>query len=147
MTGICLLVWCLGQGAAAAERLTFTNDMRDPSRTERILAYELGAIVGGVVTQETAGDAVFGGLLPVQFNFKRGRFVIEGGAIVASANVPAAGTHANFMARARLRVTSRVALVYWHWSNGELGDHNPAVDSLGLTVRLRQAQRIRGLQP
>lgn len=82
MTGICLLVWCLGQGAAAAERLTFANDMRDPSRTERILAYELGALLGGVVTQETAGDAVFGGLLPVQFNFKRGRFVIEGGAIV-----------------------------------------------------------------
>ena len=34
--GICLLVWCLGQGVASAERVTFTHDMRDHSRSERI---------------------------------------------------------------------------------------------------------------
>jgi hypothetical protein len=146
MIGICLLVWCLGQGAPSAERVTFTNDMRDPSRSERILAYEFGSIVGGVVTQTPAADAMFAGFLPLQINLRRARLVVEGGAMVASANVPAAGTHANFMARAQLRVTNRVAIVYWHWSNGELGDRNPAVDSLGVTLRLRQ-HRIRGVQP
>lgn len=147
MAGIWFLVWCLGQGVPSTEGVTFTNGMRDPSRSERIFAYEFGSIVGGVVTQTTAADGVFVGLLPLQLNLRRGRLVIEGGAIVASATVPAAGTHANFMARAQLRVTDRVAIVYWHWSNGELGDRNPAVDSLGVTVRLRQPHRIRGLRP
>lgn len=146
MMGICLLVWCLGQGVTSAERITVTNDFRDPSRSERIFAYEFGSIVGGVVTQATAADAVFGGWLPVQINFGHGRLVVEGGAIVASATVPAAGTHANFMARAQLRVTDRIALVYWHWSNGELGQRNPAVDSVGVTVRLRRL-RVPALRP
>jgi hypothetical protein len=139
--GICLLVWCLGQGPATAERVTFTQDVRDPNRSERILAYDISNLVAGVVTQATARDAVFLGYLPVQINVRRGAFVIDGGAIVATANVPQAGTRANFMARAQLRLTDRVALVYWHWSNGELGDRNPAVDSIGVTVRLRQRPR------
>jgi hypothetical protein len=145
--GICLLVWCLGHGVASAERITFTNDIRDQSRSERIFAYEFGSIVGGLVTQTTASDAVFAGVLPLQINLGGGRLVVEAGAVVASDNVPAAGTHANFMARAQLRVTKRVAIAYWHWSNGELGKRNPAVDSVGVTVQLRPAHRIRGLRP
>ena len=147
MMGICLLVWCLGQGVASGERVTFTIHMRDPSRGERIFAYEFGSIVGGFVMQVTAPDAAFAGILPLQINVRRLRLVVEGGVTIASAKVPAAGTHANLMARAQLRVTDRVAIVYWHWSNGQLGDRNPAVDSLGVTVRLRSPHRIRGLQP
>ena len=145
--GVCLLVWCLGQGVASAERVTFTNDVRDQSRSERIFAYEFGPIVGGVVTQTPAADAMFAGLLPVQINLGRGLLVVEGGAVIASANVPRGGTQANFMARAQLRLTNRVSIVYWHWSNGELGDRNPAVDSIGVSVRLRNAHPIRGLRP
>lgn len=145
--GICLLVWCLGNGVASAERVTFTSDIRDHSRSERILAYEFGSIVGGVVTQSTAPDALFAGLLPMQINLGGGLFVVEGGAVVASGNVPSAGTRANFMARAQLRLNNRVSIAYWHWSNGELGDRNPAVDSIGVTVRLRNVHRIAGLQP
>lgn len=147
MMGMCLLVWCLGQGVASAERVTFVHDVRDPGRSERTFAYEFGSIVGGVVTQANADAAFFAGVLPLQINVRRGLLVIEGGAIMASTRVPHAGTAANFMARAQLRVTDRVAVVYWHWSNGELGDRNPAVDSVGITVRLRQAHRIRGLRP
>lgn len=145
--GICLFVWCLGQGVVSAERVTVTSGIRYPARSERIFAYEFGSIVGGLVTQTTTTDAVFGGVLPLQINIPRGRLVIEGGIIVASATVPAGGgTHANFMARAQFRVTDRVAIVYWHWSNAEIGERNPALDSLGVTVRLRE-RRIRGLRP
>ncbi|HWI16354.1 MAG TPA: hypothetical protein VNT81_01315 [Vicinamibacterales bacterium] len=136
--GICLLLWCLGQGPAASEHLTFTHDVRDTNRSERILAYDISRIVAGVVTQSTASEAAFLGYLPLQINIRNGLLVIDGGGIVATANVPQAGTRANFMARAQLRVTDRIALVYWHWSNGELGDRNPAVDSIGISVRLRQ---------
>lgn len=137
MMGICFLVWCLGPGIASAERVTFTHDMRDVNRSERIVAYEFRSIVAGVVAQSTSDTAMFAGALPVAINLHHGLLVIEGGGIVASSNVPRAGTAANFMARAQLRLTDRVAIVYWHWSNGELGDRNPAVDSLGVSVRLR----------
>ena len=57
--------------------------------------------------------------------------------MLASDTVPAAGTHANFMARLQIELTDRFALTYWHWSNAHLGRHNPSVDSLGVTMRLR----------
>ena len=66
-----------------------------------------------------------------------GRVSLEGGAVVASARVPANGTAANFMARAQLHVTSRFAITYWHWSNAHLGDKNPGADLVGASVRLR----------
>jgi hypothetical protein len=145
--GICLLVWCLGQGVQAPERVTFTNDIRDQTRTERFFAYEFGSIVGGAVTQKAATNAVFAGLLPLQINLGHGRLVVEGGAVMASTNVPRVGTAANFMARAHLRLTERIGLAYWHWSNATLGSRNPGVDSVGVTIRLRQSARIRGLRP
>lgn len=147
MMGVCFLVWCLGQGVPPAEGVTFTHDIRDSNRTERILVYESGAIVGGIVMQAATADAMFAGLLPAQINIGRGRLLVEGGGMIASHDVPAAGTRANFIARANLRVTDRLAIVYWHFSNGELGDRNPAVDSVGITVKLRQGPRIRGLRP
>ena len=136
MIGACLLVWCLGQGFVGSERITFSHDVRDNSRTERIIAFELPWVVGGFVEQSAARDAVFGGVLPLKINALNGYLSVEGGAILASAVVPRGGTHANFMARAQLRLTRHVAIAYWHWSNANLGRRNPAVDALGITVRL-----------
>jgi hypothetical protein len=94
-------------------------------------------VLVGFVEQKTARDGMFAGVLPLKVTAFNRYFSLEGGAIVATTAVPQAGTHANFMARAQLRLTDRVAIAYWHWSNGNLGQRNPAVDSLGLTVRLR----------
>jgi hypothetical protein len=48
------------------------------------------------------------------------------------------GTHLNFMARMQVRIVDRVSIAYWHWSNGNLGQQNPSVDSIGMTVHLRR---------
>lgn len=138
MLGICLLVWCLGQNAPPAERITFTNDIRDHSRTERVIAYEYRWMVVGAIDQTTTSNAVFAGGLPVNIQFLKGRVALAGGAIVASTTVPRGGTHANFMARVEVRLTDRIGITYWHWSNGNLGDRNPSVDSAGVTLRLRR---------
>ena len=65
------------------------------------------------------------------------RLTFTGGVVVASKTVPLAGTHANFMARFQVPLTDRFALTYWHWSNAYLGQHNPGVDSIGVTLRVR----------
>jgi hypothetical protein len=132
-----MLLWCIGQSIAPGDRVTFTNDMMHINRTERILAYEMSWLVGGVVAQTTAEEAVFAGLLPLNIRLLGDRLTFTGGAVVASTRVPSAGTHANFMARLQLPLTDRVALTYWHWSNAYLGEHNPSVDSIGVTLRLR----------
>ena len=137
MFSACLLVWCLGQSIAPADRATFASDVRHSNRTERIFGYETSWLVAGAVTQTTAPDAVFAGVLPVNIRLLGDRLTFAGGAVLASDTVPAAGTHANFMARLELELTDRVALTYWHWSNGHLGRHNPSVDSVGVTMRLR----------
>ena len=136
--GVCWVLWCLGQPAVASDRVTFTHDVRDNGRAERIVAYELPWVVAGFVEQSDAPDAVFGGALPLRISAFKGYLSIDGGGIVASSSVPRAGTHANFMARAHLRLTERVALTYWHWSNGNLGERNPSVDAIGVSVRLYQ---------
>jgi hypothetical protein len=65
-----------------------------------------------------------------------GRVVLEGGAIVASSDVPRAGTRANFMATATVPLTHHLALAYWHWSNANIRN-NPSVNALGISLRLR----------
>ena len=35
------------------------------------------------------------------------------------------------------RWLDRFALTYWHWSMAHFGRHNPSVDSIGVTMRLR----------
>ena len=42
---------------------------------------------------------------------------------------------ANFMTRAQVHVTRRLAITYWHWSNVSLADRNPR----GLRRRKRAA--------
>jgi hypothetical protein len=134
---VCFLLWCAGQQATPAERVTFTKDFRHSDRDERVIGYERNFFVFGAVDQTTAEDAVFAGALPVNIRFGS-RFSFAGGAIVASTRVPRAGTNANFMARLQLDLTSRFSLSYWHWSNAHLGNHNPSVDSIGVTMRLRK---------
>jgi hypothetical protein len=41
------------------------------------------------------------------------------------------------MARLQLQLTHRFAVTYWHWSNAHLGQHNPSVVSIGVTMRVR----------
>jgi hypothetical protein len=137
MLGICFLAFCLGQGSPEPSgRATFTHDIRNPSRTEQIVAYDNRWVVAGFVHQSAGDDAAFIGTLPLTVSMLGGRLSFDGGAILASSTVPRAGTHANFMARVQLRVTNRLDLAYWHWSNGNLGDHNPSVDAVGLSVRM-----------
>lgn len=141
MFSACLLVWCLGQSIAPSEGATFATDVRHSDRTERIYGYEMSWLVAGAVVQSTATEAVFAGALPVNVRLLGDRFTFAGGAVVASTRVPSRGTHANFMARLQLQLTDRFALTYWHWSNAHLGRHNPSVDSLGVTMRLRSRRR------
>jgi hypothetical protein len=137
MISACFLLWCLGQPIAPGNGITFASDIRHTDRTERIMAYEVSWLVGGVVSQTTAEDAVFGGALPLNIRLLGDRLTFTGGAVLASTTVPAAGTHANFMARLQLQLTNRFAVTYWHWSNAHMGRHNPSVDSLGVTMRVR----------
>jgi Lipid A 3-O-deacylase (PagL) len=136
MMGVCFLVWCLGQRAAPLERITFTHDIRNETRTERLASYEFHWAIGGVVQQQSR-DAAFGGVLPLGISMFHGRLSLDGGVVLASARVPAHGTAANFMTRAQVHVTRRLAITYWHWSNASLADSNPGADFVGASVRLR----------
>src|SRR5690348_2287229 len=127
--GVCLLMWCLGPGITHSERLAFSRELYErPAKW--VLGYERGLGVAGFVHQTRATDAVFGGVLPLRIDVLAHRVSLEGGAVLASEAVPACskhgcGTHANFMATARLRLTRRIAVTYWHWSNGYLARTNP----------------------
>ncbi len=133
--GVCLLVWCLGQRVMLSDRLTFTHELfLNKPTSETILAYELPWVVAGAVVQ-TGRDAVFAGVLPFTAALFRGHLLLAGGAMVASTDVPQEGTRANFMGTAMVPVTHRLAIAYWHWSNGNLAN-NPSVNALGVSVRL-----------
>jgi hypothetical protein len=98
MLGVCFLLWCVGQSPATGERVSATNDIRDSTRTERIVAYERSWLIGGFVHQNSP-DGLFGGALPLNITAFHGRLSIDGGGVIASARVPISGTQANFMAR------------------------------------------------
>ena len=114
------------------------HDVHDGSRAERTVAYQFPWVIAGFIEQRTARNALFGGVLPVRLTAFHGYFSIESGAIAAPPPpVPSVGTHGNFMTRAQLRLTERLAIAYTHWSNASLGDRNPGVNSLGVSVRTR----------
>jgi len=137
MIGLCMFLWCLGQGSdAAAQRVTLMHDVRGSTVTERMVAYERPFVIAGFVQQAGGADALFAGALPVRITAAKGLLVIEGGAVVASHEVPHTGTHANFIERVQFRVTRRLSLAYAHWSNASIGDSNPGMDALGVIVRL-----------
>jgi hypothetical protein len=137
MFGVCFLVLCLGQSPQTSERLTFSHDIRGETRTERIFSYERRWVIAGFVQQQGTPDAAFGGALPLHFTVFNGYVTLDGGVIVATADVPGTGTRANFMTRAQFQLSKRFAVTYWHWSNAGLSSRNPGVDVLGASVRLR----------
>jgi hypothetical protein len=114
MLATCFLLWCLGQSPHPVQQVTFTHDVRNAARTERIFAYERRWLVAGLVLQEDSRDAVFGGALPLNVTLLHGRLSMDGGVVVASNDVPGRGTQANFMARAQFHLTDRLAVTYWH---------------------------------
>ena len=146
MFGVCFLVLCLGQSPQTPERLGFSHDVRGETRTERIFSYERRWVIAGIVQQESP-DAVFVGALPLRLSVFNGHVTLDGGVIVATANVPGTGTWANFTARAQVHLSKRFAVTYWHWSNGHLGTRNPGVDVLGASVRLRADTARPGARP
>ena len=114
------------------------HDVRGSTVTERMIAYERPWVIAGFVQQAGGADAIFAGALPVRITAFKGFLVVEGGAVVASHEVPRTGTHANFMERVQFRVARRVSVAYSHWSNASIGDSNPGVDALGVIVRLTE---------
>jgi hypothetical protein len=132
--GICFFVWRLGQAPVQSERATFTYGVRGEDRAERIFAYELPWLGCWLRGANDCAERRVRGDVAAEGECFRGYLSFEGGAVIASTPVPDRGTNANFMARAQVRVTDRVAVVYWHWSNGHLGRMNPSVDALGLSV-------------
>ncbi len=136
MFGVCFLVLCLGQSPQTPDRLTFSHDVRGATRTERIFSYEHRWVIAGFV-QQGSPDAAFGGALPLRLNVFNGHVTLDAGVIVASADVPGTGTQANFMTRAQFHLSRRVAVTYWHWSNGGLSSRNPGVDLFGASLQLR----------
>jgi hypothetical protein len=102
-----------------------------------VFACEFPWLVAGFVQQNTTRNAVFGGVVPLTITLFKGAVSLEGGAILASADVPRNGTQFNYMAAARVRLTNRVALAYWHWSNTNVTGSNPSVNAFGVSVRLR----------
>jgi hypothetical protein len=55
--------------------------------------------------QEHARDAIFAGVLPLDVALFHGRLSMDGGILIASADVPGTGTQANFMTRAQFHIT------------------------------------------
>lgn len=130
-------MWCLGQGFVPSEHVTVIRTLPNSLTTERVFGYEFSWLVAGFVEQDAARNAVFGGAVPLTIALFDGVVSLEGGAIAASADVPRNGTHFNFMAAARVKLTNRVALAYWHWSNANVTGTNPSVNAFGVSVRLR----------
>ena len=137
MISACFLLWCLGQSIAPADRASFASDVRHTDRTEQICPTRCPGWSPGLSRNRRRRCGVWRRPPELNIRLLGDRLMFTGGAVLASDTVPAAGTHANFMARLQLELTDRFALTYWHWSNAHLGRHNPSVDSIGVTMRLR----------
>jgi hypothetical protein len=140
MISLCFVAWCLGNAVQSPTiRMIATQDVYHKGGvTNRLIAVESPWLIGGYVHQPDTEDAVFGGVLPVRIHLFGPRAWVGGGAIVATSDMPRRGTHTNWFARVQVNVTRRIALEIVHVSNGGLKNvANPAIDSLGLSVRLR----------
>jgi hypothetical protein len=134
--GVCLLVWCVGQVLASPQSLVFAHDIL--TSEDNVFAYERPWLVAGFVQQVDAQNAVFAGVVPLKIDLFNQFLSLEGGALIASVPVPPKDTRGKFMAGARLRLSDRIALMYWHWSNGALGGLHLSVNAVGVSVRLRE---------
>lgn len=80
---------------------------------------------------------VFVGAVPLRIQFHP-RVTLEGGGVVATGELPRRGTLANWLARVHVRLTDALGFEIVHLSNGGPRNiANPAIDSIGLSMRLR----------
>ena len=135
----CFVIWCLGaQPHPDPIRLTTAQDVFHNAGVENRLAAVSGHwMIGGYVYQPDSRDVAFVGAVPLRIQFHP-RVTFEGGGVVATGELPRRGTLANWLARVQVRVTDVLAFEIVHLSNGGPRDiDNPAIDSIGLSIRLR----------
>jgi hypothetical protein len=136
---LCFLMLCLGADARPNHvRLLTTQDVYQNAGVDnRIVAAEGHWLIGGYVFQPDSRDVIFAGALPVHIRL-HGRLALDGGALVATGEMPRRGTIVNWLARVQVRITERVSFEVLHVSNGGPRDiANPAIDAIGLSVRLK----------
>jgi hypothetical protein len=136
----CLVIWCLGGSPQPAPPITVmtTQDVYHNAGVEnRLVAVSGHWLIGGYVHQPDSRDVIFAGIVPLRIQLHR-RVTLEGGGIVATGELPRRGTIVNWLARAQLRVNDVVAFEVVHLSNGGPRNiANPAIDSIGVSLRLR----------
>jgi hypothetical protein len=140
MLQACLVLWCLSGPVDRDQiRIVTTQDVyHNAGVSNRVVAVEGQWLIGGYVHQPDSEDAIFAGVLPLRINLLGERVLFDGGAILASSDVPRRGTHANWIARVQVQLTQLLAFEVVHVSNGGIRNiANPAVDSVGLSVRVR----------
>jgi hypothetical protein len=135
----CLVIWCLGS-SPQPEPITLmtTQDVYHNGGVEnRLVAVAGHWLIAGYVHQPDSRDVIFTGTLPVRIQLHP-RVRLEGGGIIATGELPRRGTIVNWLARVQLRVTETLAFEIVHVSNGGPRDiANPAVDSIGLSLRVK----------
>lgn len=135
----CFVLWCLGaQASPDPIRLTTTQDVfHNAGVDNRLVAVSGHWMIGGYVYQPDSRDVAFVGAVPLRIQLHP-RVRLEGGAVVATGELPRRGTLANWLARVHVRLTDVFAFEIVHLSNGGASNIvNPAIDSIGLSIRLK----------
>lgn len=140
--GACLVLWCIGTAVISPQgelRLVATQDVYNKERGTRTLVMgETAWVAGGYVYQSDTTDAVFINTRLLKLQIFTPRVHIDAGGLVATSPMPRRGTRLNWLARAQVHISKQVAIEFVHVSNGGMkGVRNPAIDSLGLSIRLR----------
>lgn len=136
LVAFCVLSWCaFGSPEAPAIRLAAAQDAYAKNEdTDRLALASLGQVFSGVVSNRSHLAATVG-VLPLRIG--RGRVQVHGGVSYASHPVPVRGTRANWVAHARVGITERIAVEWWHLSNARTDGRNPALDALAVSWRVK----------
>lgn len=135
----CFVIWCLGATPAPdpITLITAQDVFHNSGVDNRLVAVSGHWMIGGYVYQPDSRDVAFVGAVPLRIQFHP-RVVFEGGGVAATGELPRRGTLANWLARVQVRVNDLIAFEIVHMSNGGPRDiANPAIDSIGLSIRLR----------
>jgi hypothetical protein len=130
MAPLCFAAWCLfGAPVPHETRVVVAQDAyATDEQTDRLALVEAqGAFVGVV---DGNGQAAIAGLWPLRVRYRR--LHVDGGVSLATRPVPVRGTHANWIARAEVRVVSRLTVAWFHLSNAQGGGRNPSIDALAV---------------
>jgi hypothetical protein len=136
----CFAIWCLGSPLEPdAIGVIATQDVYANAGVEnRLIALAGRWMIGGFVHQPDARDVLFMGTIPLRIQL-HSRVMLEGGGVIATGELPRRGTIINWLARAQFRVTDAIAFEVVHLSNGGPRDiANPAIDSVGVSLRVRK---------